>query len=141
MLHEVRIYNHTMFMWFHKGGLNHPQLWNSGKNQIDKIQVKILTFSGRICLIKYLYLWNDNHFCKIQSISIQFGLRILPDPPFFPKLSMTVQINHKKLYYNYYNSGKFLTLKFKFQVKSSAPPPPATSVRNIRESVIKKDNQ
>jgi hypothetical protein len=37
-----------------------------------------------------------------------------PPPPLLTKLSMTVQINHKKLYYNYYTSGKFLTLKFKF---------------------------
>jgi hypothetical protein len=43
-----------------------------------------------------------------------------PDPPFLWKLSisMTVEINQKELYYNYYTSGKFLT--FKFQVKSSA---------------------
>jgi hypothetical protein len=48
-----------------------------------------------------------------------------PHPPFLPKFSMTSQINRKKLYYNYYISGKFLTLKFKFQVKSFdiAPPP------------------
>jgi hypothetical protein len=49
------------------------------------------------------------------------------DPPFLPKLSMRVPINHKKLYYNYYTSGKFLTLKFKFHVKSSDIPPPQTS--------------
>jgi hypothetical protein len=36
---------------------------------------------------------------------------------------MTVEINQKKLYYNYYTSGKFLTLNFKFQVKSSNTPP------------------
>jgi hypothetical protein len=35
---------------------------------------------------------------------------------------MTVEINQKKLYYNYYTSGKFSTLKFRFQVKSSPPP-------------------
>jgi hypothetical protein len=45
-------------------------------------------------------------------------------PPFLPKLSMTVQVNHKKLYYDYYTSGKCLTLKFKFEVKFSDPPPP-----------------
>jgi hypothetical protein len=32
---------------------------------------------------------------------------------------MAVEINQKELYYNYYTPGKFLTLKFKFQVKSS----------------------
>jgi hypothetical protein len=53
---------------------------------------------------------------------------------------MAVEINQKKLYYNYYTSGKFLTLKFKFQIKfyHTAPPPPpanfrcfATSLKNI----------
>ena len=31
-----------------------------------------------------------------------------PNPRFLPKLSMTVQVNHKKLYYNYYTLGKYL---------------------------------
>jgi hypothetical protein len=31
-----------------------------------------------------------------------------PSPRFLPKLSMTVQVNHKKLYYNYYTLGKYL---------------------------------
>ena len=38
-------------------------------------------------------------------------------------VSATGQINHKKLYYNYYTSGKFLTLKFKFQVNLRHPLP------------------
>jgi hypothetical protein len=42
-----------------------------------------------------------------------------PDPPFLWKLSMTVEINQKELYYNYYTSGTFLT--FKFQVKPLPP--------------------
>ena len=46
-------------------------------------------------------------------------------PPFFRKFSMTVAINQKKFYYNYYTSGKFLALKFKFQVKFSDTPPPS----------------
>jgi hypothetical protein len=45
-----------------------------------------------------------------------------PEPPFFQKLSITVEINEKKLYYNYNTSGKFLTLKYKFQVTSTDPP-------------------
>jgi hypothetical protein len=45
-----------------------------------------------------------------------------PEPPFFQKLSITVEINEKKLYYNYNTSGKFLTLKYKFQVTSSDIP-------------------
>jgi hypothetical protein len=35
-----------------------------------------------------------------------------PDPPFLWKLSMTVEIIQEELYYNYYTSSKFLTLKF-----------------------------
>jgi hypothetical protein len=31
-----------------------------------------------------------------------------PNPRFLLKLSMTVQVNHKKLYYNYYTLGKYL---------------------------------
>jgi hypothetical protein len=52
-----------------------------------------------------------------------------PHPPLLRKLTMALQINQKKLYYNYYTSDKFLTLKFKFQVKSSdnPPPPPPTT--------------
>ena len=51
-----------------------------------------------------------------------------PKTPFLPKLSMTVQINHKKLYYNYYSAGKFLTFNFKFLVKSpDTPMHPPTS--------------
>jgi hypothetical protein len=49
------------------------------------------------------------------------------DTPFLRKISMTVEINEKKLYYNYYTSDKFLTLKFKFQVKPPPPPPPPPS--------------
>ena len=33
-----------------------------------------------------------------------------------------MEINQKKLHYNQYTSGKFLILKFKFQVKTSNPP-------------------
>jgi hypothetical protein len=42
---------------------------------------------------------------------------------------MTVEINQKRLYYNYYTSNKFLTLKFKFQIN---PPPPPTSGASLR---------
>jgi hypothetical protein len=34
---------------------------------------------------------------------------------------MTVEINQKKLYYNYYTSGKLIKLNFKFP---TPPPPP-----------------
>jgi hypothetical protein len=46
---------------------------------------------------------------------------------------MTAEINQKKLYYNHYTSGKFLILKFKFQVKySEIPPPPHHHHPNFR---------
>ena len=49
-----------------------------------------------------------------------------PNPRFLPKLSMTVQVNHKKLYYNYYTLGKYL-LKLKIQISGKilrqSPPP------------------
>ena len=41
-----------------------------------------------------------------------------PNPRFLPKLSMTVQVNHKKLYYNYYTLGKYL-LKIQISGKSN----------------------
>jgi hypothetical protein len=46
-----------------------------------------------------------------------------PKPRFLPKLSMTVQVNHKKLYYNYYNLGKYL-LKIQISGKIPRQPPP-----------------
>jgi hypothetical protein len=49
-----------------------PPLTVKLRQKSGKIQVKILTFSGKICVIKSLFLWNDDHFCKIQSIYIQF---------------------------------------------------------------------
>jgi hypothetical protein len=45
---------------------------------------------------------------------------------------MRVPINHKKVYYIYYTSSKFLTLKLKFQVKSSDIPPPQTLDASLR---------
>jgi hypothetical protein len=46
-----------------------------------------------------------------------------PNPRFIPKLSMTVQVNHKKLYYNYYTLGKYL-LKIQISGKILRHPPP-----------------
>jgi hypothetical protein len=46
-----------------------------------------------------------------------------PNPRFIPKLSMTVQVNHKKLYYNYYTLGKYL-LKIQISGKILRQPPP-----------------
>jgi hypothetical protein len=55
--------------------------------------------------------WNFKNVKKFSGV---------PEPSnFLWKLSMIVEINQKELYYSYYTSGKFLTLKFKFQVKSS----------------------
>ena len=55
-----------------------------------------------------------------------------PNPRFLPKLSMTVQVNHKKLYYNYYTLGKYL---LKIQISGKIlrqPPPPPTSDALLR---------
>jgi hypothetical protein len=46
-----------------------------------------------------------------------------PNLRFLPKLSMTVQVNHKKLYYNYYTLGKYL-LKIQISGKILRQPPP-----------------
>jgi hypothetical protein len=46
-----------------------------------------------------------------------------PNPRFLLKLSMTVQVNHKKLYYNYYTLGKYL-LKILISSKILLQPPP-----------------
>ena len=45
-------------------------------------------------------------------------------------ISMTVEINQKKLYYNYYTSGKLIKLKFKFP---TPPPPQLQMLRYIPE--------
>jgi hypothetical protein len=55
------------------------------------------------------------NFCEFANLlyktqemqSRSFKNAKFSDPPFLRKLSMTVEINHKKLYYNYYTSGKF----------------------------------
>ena len=55
-----------------------------------------------------------------------------PNPRFLPKLSMTVQVNLKKLYYNYYTLGKHL---LKIQISGKIlrqPPPPPTSDTLLR---------
>ena len=73
-------------------------------------------------------------FRKLQNCSPrasrmeQFSGGSPPNPRFFAKLSMTVQVNHKKLYYNYYTLGKYL-LKVQISVKilRQHPPPPPTS--------------
>jgi hypothetical protein len=59
--------------------------------------------------------------CGFKNVKL-FWERTHSEPPFLQTLSMTVEINEKKLYYNYNTSGKFLTLKYKFQVTSSDPP-------------------
>jgi hypothetical protein len=49
-------------------------------------------------------------YSQFRSNSFVFALenaRNAVTPPFLQKFSMTVEINQKKLYYNYYTSGKF----------------------------------
>ena len=50
-----------------------------------------------------------------------------PNPRFLPKLSMTVQVNHKKLYYNYNTLIGTYLLKIQISGKIlRQPPPPPT---------------
>jgi hypothetical protein len=103
------------------------------RQKSGKIPVKILIFSGKICLI-------NNYLCEMIIIFVKYTvnlhptcLRICfrkrqncspraskmeqfsgggpPNPRFLPKLSITVQVNSKKLYYNYYTLGKYLLIK------------------------------
>jgi hypothetical protein len=47
--------------------------------------------------------------CSPRATKIeQFSGGGPPNPRFLLKLSMTVQVNHNKLYYNYYTLGKYL---------------------------------
>ena len=110
------------------------------------------TDSGRMyaqptyfCKIQLIYICLQIYFRKGQKFSPRtskcknLGGGRPTDPSFLLKLSMTVQINHKKLYYNYYTSDKFLTLKFKFQVKSSdMPAPQLQMLRHVPDGCISK---
>jgi hypothetical protein len=53
-----------------------------------------------------------------------------PNPRFLPKLSMTVQVNHKMLYYNYYTLGKYL-LKIQILGKILRQPPPPPQLQML----------
>jgi hypothetical protein len=107
-----------------------PPLTVKLRQKSGKVAVKILIFSGKICVIKYYlcemitifvkYTVNLHPVClricfrKRQNCSPraskmeQFSGGGPPNPRFLPKLSMTVQVNHKKLYYNYCTLGKYL---------------------------------
>jgi hypothetical protein len=37
------------------------------RQRSGKIPVKIFIFSGKMCVIKSLFVWNDNHFCQMYS--------------------------------------------------------------------------
>ena len=57
-----------------------------------------------------------------------------PNPHFLPKLSMTVQVNHKKLYYNYNTLGTYL---LKIQISGKIlrqPPPPSPTLDSLLRS-------
>jgi hypothetical protein len=45
-----------------------------------------------------------NSVLELQKCKNFLGEDPQTDPPFLQKLSMRVPINHKKLYYNYYNA-------------------------------------
>jgi hypothetical protein len=74
-------------------------------------------------------------FWSFENVNILWG-GTTTTPPFLRKLSMTVEINQKKICCNYYTTGRFLTLKFRFQVKISdklpPPPPPPMSDALLR---------
>ena len=74
-------------------------------------------------LIQFVFLDCSPRASKME----QFSGGGPPNPRFLLKLSMTVQVNHKKLYYNYYTLGKYL---LKIQISGKIlrqPPPPPTS--------------
>jgi hypothetical protein len=48
---------------------------------------------------------------------------------------MTVEINHKKLYYNYYTSGKFLIINIEIQVSGKILQNMETSDASLRAYV------
>ena len=60
----------------------------------------------------------------------QFSGGAPPNPSFLPKLNMTVKVNHKKLYYNYYTLGKYL-LKIQISSKILRQPPPPPQLQML----------
>jgi hypothetical protein len=56
-----------------------------------------------------------------------------PNPRFLPKLSMTVQVNHKKLYYKNNTLGTYL-LKIQISGKILRQPPPPPTLNALLRS-------
>ena len=83
-----------------------------------KYTVNLHPICLRICLIR------KRQNCSSRASKMeQFSGGGPPNPRFLPKLSMTVKVNHKKLYYNYYTLGKYL-LKIQISSKILRQPPP-----------------
>ena len=58
-----------------------------------------------------------------------------PNPRFLPKLSMTVQVNHKKLYYNYNTLGTYLLkIQISGKILRQPPPPPSPTLDALLRS-------
>ena len=101
----------TIAKWFSKqDSVIHARIWDVARLSES---VKIHSPAARVFL----------RFPKVSRHPSCMDHAILHGKPFGIPL-MTVQTNHTKLYYNYYTSGKLLTLKFKFQVNLPHPPPP-----------------
>ena len=67
-----------------------------------KYTVNLHPICLRICFRKH-----QNYSPRVSKIEKLSG-GAATNPRFLLKLSMTVQFNHKKLYYNYYTLGKYL---------------------------------
>jgi hypothetical protein len=62
---------------------------------------------------------------RLQSYIELQKMEQFPQPPFSPETyNMTVQVNHKKLYYNYYTFGKYLLkIQISGKILRQHPPP------------------
>ena len=89
-----------------------------------KYTVNLHPICLRICFRK-----RQNCSSRASKMEQFFGGGPPNNPCFLPKLSMTVQVNHKKLYYNYHTLGKYL-LKIQISgkiLRQPDNPPPPTS--------------
>ena len=90
-----------------------------------KYTVNLHPICLRICFTK-----RQNCSTPRASKMQQFSGGGPPNPRFLPKLSMTVKVNHKKLYYNYYTLGKYL-LKIQISSKILRPPHPLPQLQML----------
>ena len=111
------------------------------RQKSGKIPVEILIFSGKICIfVKYTVnlhpiclriCFRKRQNCSPRASKMEpFFWGGPPNPRFRLKLSMTVQVNHKKLYYNYYTY--LLKIQISVKILRQPPPPPPTSNALLR---------